>query len=93
MKRPANLSPSSPHYCADAMRPDQSGAEEQAYRRGFSQGARAVLEAIEDGAGTAVLRDWVALTVESWRRRDTYKLERPPETPTVTRLSSRGPLR
>ena len=69
------------------MRSDQSGAEEQAYRRGFSQGARAALEAIEDGVGTAMLRDWMAVTVESWRRRDTYKLERPPETPTVMRLS------
>ena len=91
MKRPANLLPSSPYHCPDGMRPDQSGTEEQAYRRGYQQGARAVLEAIEDGAGTAMVRDWVAVTVKSWRYRDVYKLERPPETPMITRLSPKVP--
>ncbi len=61
---------------------------EQAYRRGFHQGAALTVRAVEAGASTATLRDWLA-GLRLWRRGVRVEngcaiVEMPPMPPTTT---------
>ena len=66
-------------------------AIEQAYRRGLAQGAALTVRAVEGGASTPALRDWLA-ELRLWRRGVRVEtgcaiVEMPPLPPTQRRPS------
>jgi hypothetical protein len=78
--RPAELPPTHPMHRDDA--PALSGrldaaAEEQAYRRGYHQGARAMLDLVRRGAVLAELEEACG-RLERWRRRPIQRIGCPP---------------
>jgi hypothetical protein len=78
--RPAELPSTHPMHRDDG--PSVSGrldaaAEEQAYRRGYHQGTRAVIELVRGGACLAELES-ICQRLERWRRRPIQRIGAPP---------------
>jgi hypothetical protein len=52
---------------ADSLDFGEWNNTEKCYRRGFAHGARAVFEAMDEGASLTTIREWLYGEIKSWR--------------------------